>query len=205
MKKFLARHYQKLFLLSMIFAGLGLSMCIYGCTGAAQWISEAMQIIPIASSMAASLITLIGALTGKTIDANTLTVLSQVTQDIESGLSDISSMVQEYQQTPSTTLLQNIKTATQSVIDGLSKFLSDTSIITDAATQQKIVAIFQLILTEVTSFQSLLPVLTAAAGDRFTIVVPMTTKAAKAAFDKILSTPSGNPAVDEALTHLKRL
>ena len=201
--KFITKYHRAIQLAANIALILACALWLAGCS-IATWIADANQIIPIAASMAAAILQLIGALGGTAISAAAMDTLNKVMTDIEGGLKSISDMVAEYQANPSTTLLAQIEEGTKAVIDNVGNFLANTGI-EDAATQKKITAILQLILTEVTSFQSLLPVLKANPGDKFEIIVPMSTKQAKAAFNAILSEPSGNPAVDAALAKIHRM
>jgi hypothetical protein len=199
MKKFLVRHHRKFAVLSL----LCFVFVLAGC-GLATWIATANQIVPIAGSMAAGVLALIAALSGKTLDPNEVTTLTTVVGAIQKALNDISAMVTEYQATPSTTLLGDIEAATKAVIDNINQFLQDTGI-TDTATQAKVSAILNLVLNEVTSFASLLPILSATAGEKLTLVVPMPSKDFKKAYNELLTTPTGNTAVDAALAEMKRL
>lgn len=179
-------------------------VAICGCTGVTAWITQATQIVPIAASMVTAVLSLIAALAGKTLSASEATSIASVVTAIQAGLGDIEKMVTAYQSAPSTTLLGQIEAGTQAVLGNINAFLTDVHV-TDVATQAKIVAILTLVLNEVQSFASLLPVLKAGAGEQITITVPLSSKSAKEAFNAILDAPSGNPHVDAALAKLHRL
>lgn len=196
---FLWKYHRVLVVLSLCFMAFG----IVGC-GPLTWLSDSLQILPIASSMLAAALTLVGALTGSTLPAEIATIVSGVISKAMAGVRDIQAMIAEYKQNPSTTLLTSIEAGVKAVIDGINSFLTDTGI-TDPATQKKVVDILTLILTEVQALETLLPSLQAKAGTKLQITVPMTSKEAKEAFNAILDTPTGTPAVDAALAKLHRL
>lgn len=202
-RRFLADH-QKLFAsMSFVFALIAVVLSTAGC-GPLTWLSDALQILPIAGSMLSGVLTLIGALTGSTLETAIAAAVSSVIQKAIAGITDLQTIVNEYKANPSTTLLASIEEGTQAVIDNITQLLSDTGI-TDAATQKKVTDILNLFLSDVKAFASMLPGLKASAGQQLTITVPMTSKQSKEAYNLILTTPTGSPSVDAALAKLHRL
>jgi hypothetical protein len=206
---FLARNWKFFGFLACLFFAVALA----GCTGVASWITSAPQIISIAGSMALGILSFAASLVGKTLTASTVAKITAVITDVEGGLNDIDKMVAEYQATvpPPVGLLAEITTATQAVIDNINAFMADTGIdsagATPSPTQKKIIAILDLVLSEVESFASLIPIFgeAAVAGSKVTITIPMSSKAAKDKYNAILTTSSGDAVVDAALAKLKKL
>ena len=180
------------------------TMATMTACGLPQWIATAQSILPVAVQMALGIISLIAALSGKTLSPEVVATLDSVVGKIQLALQDLANMVSEYNSNPSTTLLGEIEAGTKAVIDNITQLLADTGI-TDAATQSKVVNILNLILEELVAWGSLLPLLKAQAGETHTITVPLATKEFKAKYNTLLNTPTGSATVDAALAGLKRL
>jgi hypothetical protein len=202
MKKFCTK-YHRLFVVLLL---VQVSLLVVGC-GALTWLTDAQNILPIVGNMVGLVLTLIATLSGGSIlPVAIATVVTEVITRALAGIKDIEAMVAEYKSTPTTDKLSQIEAATKAIIDNLDSFLNDTlGTIANQALHEKIKAILTLVLNEVVAFASLLPALHASAGQKISITVPLTSKAAKDAFNAILSTPSGDAAVDAALAQLKKL
>jgi len=196
---FLARHRRELAFLSL----LCFIVVLAGCA-ALTWLTDANSILGVAGDTLAGVLGLIASLTGSVLAASIASEISTVITDAQAGVNDVETMVEEYQQNPSPTLLGSIEAGTQAVITNIKQFLSDTGI-TNAKAQEVVTAILQLFLSQVENWATLLPALGAQAGDKLAIIIPMNKKQFKAAYNKILSTPTGDPNVDAALAKMKRL
>jgi len=196
--RFAACHQSQLFLVAVALFAFSLAAC-----SLPQWIATAQSILPIAAEMAAGIIALIGAFAGGP-DAGAIATLNTVMTAVGKALTDIQAMVEEYNSTPSTTLLGSIQAAIKAVTDQISQLLTDTGI-TNTALQAKVVDILQLLMNEVTAWASLVPIINAAAGSKFELIVPLDAKGFKQAYNAILATPTGVAEVDEALAKVKRL
>lgn len=190
---FLARHRLKFAFACVAFFAVSF---LAGC-GPLTWLTDATQILPLAGTMLTGILTLLGHLG---LAGTIATVITGVVKDIQ----DVEAIVAEYKQNPSTTLLGSIEAGTKAVVDNITQLLNDTGI-TNSALQTVVVKILTLFLTDLTSFQSMLPALRATAGETLTIIVPLTTKESKAAYNSIISTPTGDPSVDAALSKLPKL
>jgi hypothetical protein len=132
--------------------------------------------------------------------------ITQATQIVPIAASMVTAVLSLIAALAGKTLSVSEATSIASVVTAIQAGLGDIDVhVTDAATQVKIVAILTLVLNEVQSFASLLPVLKAGAGEQITITVPLSSKSAKEAFNAILDAPRGNPQVDAALAKLHRL
>ncbi len=195
--------YHKLFLVLLL---VQVALLLAAC-GPLTWLTDAMNILPIVAQMAAAILTLIATLSGGAIlPVDIAAMIATVISGALAGIKDIEAMVAEYKANPQATTLAKIKEATQAVIDHLDAFITDTlGKITNQALSDKIKAMVVLILNEVVAFASLLPGLDAKAGQKLTIVVPMSTKDAKSSWNAILTSPSGDATVDAALATLPKL
>jgi hypothetical protein len=189
------------------FAGLFLLfnvvLLLSGC-GPVTWLSDALNIVTIVSGMAAGVLTLISTLAPGILPVAIAAMIASIITKLLGGLKDIENAVNEYKANPQPTTLTKIEELVQVAIDNATSFLNDIGI-TNAALQGSIVKILELILTELKSFQSMLPALGAKAGAKLIITVPMTSKEAKDAYNRILSEPTGDAAVDKALAGVPRL
>ena len=204
MKQFFVRYHRLFVVLLIVQVALLLSAC-----GPLTWLSDATNILPIVANMVSLVLTLIATLSGGTIlPVDVAAAVSAIIAKVLAGIKDIQAAVEEYKSTtpPPVGALAKIKAATQAVIDHLDAFLNDTlGSIVNQALHGKISDLLTLVLQEVLAFSSLLPALNASAGQKLTIVVPMTSKEAKAAWNNIISEPSGDAAVDAALAALPKL
>jgi hypothetical protein len=194
--------YQKLFFVMFM---LQLAFLCSGC-GALTWLTDAGNILPIVGTMITGILTLVGGLTGATLPAAIATIVVGVISAALKGVADIEAMVNEYKQNPSPTLLGSIEAGVKAVTDNINQFLTDTlGTIANTALQGKLKAILALVLTEIEAFASLLPALKVKAGQNLTVTVPMTSKESKAAYNAIITAPTGDHAVDAMLAKLPKL
>lgn len=196
--RFTRQYRTQLFLFSLVMFGLVLVAC-----NLPAWIATANSILPIATEMALGIISLLSAFTGGT-DAGAIATLNTVMTAIGKALTDVQNMVDEYNANPSTTLLGSIQAAIQAVIDSVKQLMTDTGI-TNTSLQSKVVDVLQLLLNEITAWSTMLPLLTAPAGTKFELIVPLDKNGLKQAYNAILSTPTGDVSVDAQLAKVKRL
>jgi hypothetical protein len=208
MKQFCTKHHNffRIMLFSLVL--FDIAFLCSGC-GALTWLTDAQNILPIVGNMVSLVLTLIATLSGGTIlPVDIAATIAAVISKALAGIKDIEAAVAEYKATnpPPVGALQKIEAATQAVIDNLDGFLNDTlGSIVNQALHDKIKSLLTLVLNEVVAFASLLPALHASAGQKLSITVPMTSNEAKAEWNKIVSTSSGDAAVDAALAALPKL
>lgn len=177
---------------------------LVGCAGTAAWLSDAGQIIPLAASMVASILTLVAGLQGKSVSQEDLNIVTDFSQRAESGLKDVEALVDEYKRNATPTLQGEILAAAKAVDDNIQKFLADTKIV-DTALAAKVTAIGTLVDSQLQAWIQVIPSLTAKAGEKVSFTVPYSSKEFKQAFDAVLNAPSGSPDVDAAVAKVKRL
>src|SRR5579863_9355538 len=133
---------------------LGLVLCttitLTACSTA--WIADAEEIVAALIPAAANLITLIGALQGKSVSTADLQLIQSASTQAQTDLQLINTLITQYQQATDaatqTSLLMQIQTAMTTVQSNLNGLLPALHI-TDAATQAKVTAVIGLILSEV--------------------------------------------------------
>ena len=213
MKSFLKRNYRALFIFSM----LCFTCLIVGC-GLPTWLADANSILPVAVQSILGILSLVAALSGKTLSASEVTTITNFGTSVQNAIKDIEAMVEDYQQQSSTTLLGEIEAAVTALQSQLTQFLTDVHV-TDPSTQAKISAIVNLVLTQIEAWASIIPALKATATATVTpagvavtrvpeivpLKVPLTKQAFKQAYNAVLNTPTGNADVDAACAGSKRL
>ena len=204
-RRFCMQYRRALFTSSVVFGALCLCSILTGCAGLPTWLADAEKIIPVLAEGAASILSLISALTGNAVAAGVLSEISAWASKIEAGIKNIQDLVAQYQTTPGESLLNEIESAVNLVVGDIGSFASIVGVPAVLAT--KVQAPAQFLLTELESWASLLPALKAAAvaGTKITITVPLDQHAFRHAWNNLLNEPSGDPAVDLALAKAKRL
>lgn len=177
---------------------LAIIIAATGCS--AQWISIALQDLPVLTQMALNIATLVSTFaSGKQASSGDVAVIQNISAQASRDLNLMQTLYTEYKTNPNTATLQKI----QSVIADLNQNLPallESAHISNVMLTSRITAAVNLILTTVNSFASLIP---AAAS------TPITSRKAKLALPnaKELKTQwnqqvcgvSGNAAFDQAL------
>lgn len=177
---------------------LALAMFVGAC-GIAQWIKVAQQILPVVLPMVTNLVTAVGLLEGKTVTAADLNTITQVANQVSSDLNLVGQLVDQYQSSPNTTTVEKINTTLAEVSTNLNNLLPALHI-SDPATVQKITAIVELVSSEVTSLEQILPTvssgnLTARQG---AVVAPLNASELKKQYNIIVTQSTANSQVNQA-------
>ncbi len=177
---------------------LALAMFVGAC-GIAQWIKVAQQILPVVLPMVTNLVTAVGLLEGKTVTAADLNTITQVANQVSSDLNLVGQLVDQYQSSPNTTTVEKINTTLAEVSTNLNNLLPALHI-SDPATVQKITAIVELVSSEVTSLEQILPTvssgnLTARQG---AVLAPLNASELKKQYDIIVTQSTANSQVNQA-------
>lgn len=189
-----------LFILSLAFT---CTVMIVGCAGLPQWLADSSTVLETVSASITAVLGLIGALTGNAaLAAAALAIQSWVTK-ITTGIADVETLVKQYQADESATLLGDIEAALTVVEADVSTDFSNLGL--PASFLSVIQQIAALALSQLQAWASLIPALKSSAMTTLTLKVPYSKKEYAAAFNKILDTPTGDPAVDVALAKIKRL
>lgn len=208
--------YREVFRAVLVVSLLSLPVVWLAGCGLATWLADANSILPVIANSVVSLLSLIALIRGGAVSAAEADTVTTWATSAENAITAIQTMVEDYQQQASTTLLGDIQAAVKAFTDDATKFLSALHVV-DPASQAKIEDIVQLILSQVQAWATVIPALTATSttavnaarvfvrATTVQLTVPLTKKAYKQAFDQILSTPSGSAEVDAALAKVKKL
>jgi hypothetical protein len=202
MKKFLATHHRMFMTLGYIFALMTAAMYLTACA-APTWLTDAGSIITLVGLSFASIASFIAGLSGNPALSAALAEVSAWIGKVQTGISDIEALVDQYNQSPNPTLLSDIENACADVQTNIKQDFSNLGL--PATVLNIISGIAGLALSQLVAWSSLFPAVSAKAMERVTITVPMTKNEFKAAVDAILNTPTGDPEIDAALAKVKRL
>lgn len=170
------------------------------------WIGEAEQIVAALLPAAANLITLISALQGKGIPASDLAKVTQVGNQVQADLQLVSKLVADYKSADAAAKpgkLGEISAAINTAQADLASLLPALHI-SDPATQAKVTAIVGLISTEIASIAAIVPLVNPSASPAMVKLAerqaiktpPMTGKQFTKAFNRTMTTPTGNAELD---------
>jgi hypothetical protein len=200
--------------LPVFFMSTALLCCIHlaGCTASATWLTDASSVI---EAVLASISALSGVIAAFVPAAG---VLSNALNIALQEVTEIQSLVSQYQTSPSETLLQKIEAAIQLVITNLQPLLSPTGV--PAAAAQKLEAIAQAILSQFEAWAALIPSLKAVTTSGTASVtvssahvaqlaaaksLPLDSEHFKAKINAIIAKPTGDAVVDAAFAKVKPL
>lgn len=210
MRNFCILHRRALFTLSIVSGLFTICMLTIACNAPA-WLTDAERLIPILGSSVTSVLSFLAALTGNSGLATLLNEISAIITDVGNGLTELESLITQYQGSPSDTLLQKIEELANLISTNLSKILSATGL--PAAITSKIQQWAQLVLGQLEAWLGILPTLKAAIANPKSFAkmarpandALLTSAQLKEAYNLILDTPTGDPVVDTALRQAPRL
>lgn len=110
MRSFLIHHRKQLFAFSSIVAMFGVTMLVAGCA-APTWLGDASQVIGLVGAAIASIGSFVAGLTGNAALAAALAVVGAWVTKVQTGIADLTELIQQYQSAPNSTLLQKIEAA----------------------------------------------------------------------------------------------
>jgi hypothetical protein len=201
MRKILIRYRHALKMLSLVLLIGGIAMLMVGCA-APTWLTDASSIITLAGASITSIGSFIAGLTGDTSLEAGLAVVTAWIDKVQTGISDLEKLLDEYSAAPSPTLLTAIESALADVQANLATDFSNLGL--PANVLNVIAGIVAVVLQQLTAWGSLIPGLKAAAGETFTVTTPLTKAETKAKVNALLS-PTGDATIDAALAKAKRV
>jgi hypothetical protein len=152
------------------------------------WVVEAERIAKVALPIVEGLASIVG--------VSASSALGQVVND----LNLLISLFDQYQATPSATTLQQIQAGLDTVNADIGQILPAAHI-KNAATQNKVAAILQLVTSEFSNIASLIPSSSASLSQPMRRAarpkLPFTAKQFKAQYNKIVTSSTGDPACDK--------
>jgi hypothetical protein len=178
---------------------LSISLAATGCS--ARWISVALADLPVLTQMALNIAALGATLeTGRQLNPAEALAIQNISAEARKDLALMQSLYSQYKANPTADTLQKIEVLIQDTSQNLPALLQAAHI-SDPALSTRIAAAVNLILTTVSSFASLIPQApsSAARTARQNPVVPRP-KELKKQWNQQVCAPSGNSALDAALT-----
>ncbi len=134
---------------------LSISLLATGCS--AQWISVALADLPVLTSMALNIGTLVTTLeSGRSISAADTNAIQNISAQASKDLNLLSALYSEYKANPSASVIQKIQSAIADINQNLPALLQAAHI-GDPVLAARLAAGVNLILTTVASFASLIP------------------------------------------------
>jgi hypothetical protein len=201
--------------LGTIGIALVLSVTMIGTGCSTSWIMEAEQIVSALIPAAGNLITLVAALQGKTVSATDQAMIQNAGTQASADLQLIQSLIAAYESADAATkpgILNQIQNALHAVQGNLQGLLAGMHI-KDAATQAKITAVVGLVLSEVQSLATIVPLVQGSGSGgqglamaRMTAVRPTAPLSANEfvkSYNSTLSARTGSPDLDRVTTGLK--
>ena len=190
---------------------LCLTMTLAGCS--TEWVGQAEQIVAALIPAAANLVALVAALEGKSISAADLQTIQNAGSQAGADLQLIQSLIVAYQKADAVAkpgILNQIQSAINAVQGNLQGLLPALHI-KDAATQTKITAVVGIVLAEVQSLATIVPLIKpnaspammATAAKQVKKQPPLTAREFVASYNATLTAKTGNAALDEATAGLK--
>lgn len=180
---------------------LAIAIAATGCS--AQWISIALNDLPVLTQMALNIATLVSTLaSGQQASTADVAVIQNISAQASRDLNLMQTLYTEYKSNPNTSTLQKL----QSVISEMNQnmpALLESAHISNATLTARVTAAVNLILTTVNSFAALMPQAAAnapapATSQKLKLSVP-TAKQLKSQWNQQVCSASGNVAFDQAL------
>ena len=134
---------------------LAITIAATGCS--AQWISIALQDLPVLTQMALNIATIVSTLaSGQQASTADVAVIENISAQASRDLNLLQTLYNEYKASPSATTLQKIQNAIADLNQNLPTLLQSAHI-SNATLSARITAAVNLILTTVNSFAALMP------------------------------------------------
>jgi hypothetical protein len=207
LKKETSMKFAKAFLTLTLVTALVLTAC------STAWIGEAEQIVAALVPAAANIVALVAALQGKSVSTNDLETIQSAGSQAGADLQLLQSLIAAYQKADAAAqpgILNQIQAAinaAQSTLNGLLPALH----IKDAATQAKITAVVGIVLSEIQSLATIVPLADASAEPETVVMAakqlkkqpPLTASEFVASYNATLTAKTGNADLDHATAGMK--
>ncbi|HUK47228.1 MAG TPA: hypothetical protein VLW06_06540 [Terriglobales bacterium] len=175
---------------------LAITIAATGCS--AQWITVALQDLPVLTQMALNIATLVSALaSGQQASTADVAVIQNISAQASRDLNLLQTLYNDYKANPSTTTLQNIENAIADLNQNLPALLQSAHI-SNPTLSARIAAAVNLILTTVNSFASLMPQTTQMTARKAPAAQLLHSTDLKKEWNQQVCAPTGNPALDAA-------
>jgi hypothetical protein len=173
-----------------------------GCT--TSWITEVEQLEPVAVSAVTTVISIIALLNGAGVSAADINTVTGISNQINTDLNTALKLVQSYNSANATTTIQQINAALASAEALLPQILTDLHV-TDAATVAKVTALVNLIQSQISAWEALIPALSGAKVSRVSVSAVLSKHEFKRQFNEILKSKTGSVALDHATAQVHKI
>jgi hypothetical protein len=177
------------------------------------WISEAEQIVAVLIPATGNLMAVVMALKGNGVSAADLKAIQSAGSQAEADLQLLGSLIAEYQRADATakpgllTQIQALMTTVGSNLNGILPGLQ----IKDAATQAKVTAVVGILVMELQSMASIIPLVSANASQGMVLMeekqmkkqAPLTANEFVSSYNATMTAKTGNPNLDRAVSGLR--
>ena len=199
-----ARHRRGLAIVSCLCFLTVLCIGMAGCA-VPVWLEDADNMLPVLLQSVLGLISLIGAFTGAGAAASVLADINNVAGLVSSGITELETLIKDYNASPSDTLLQKVEAAGTDITSNLKGILALIPGL-PTALASKISALVNLLIEQLEAWLSLIPAAskTVAAGTVVTIKIPFSKKEFELQFNQIVGMPTGDAETDAALAVVKK-
>jgi hypothetical protein len=186
---------------SKILLAIVLSVALIATGCSAQWLSVALADLPVLTQMALNIAALVSTLqSGNQLNPTEALAIQNISAEASKDLTLLQALYETYKKSPNASTLQKIEALIQDTNQNLSALLQAAHI-SDPALSTRISAAVNLILTSVSSFASLTPQApTPAARTASQNKAILHPKDLKKQWNQLVCAPSGNPALDTALS-----
>lgn len=175
---------------------LAITITATGCT--TQWITVALEDLPVLTQMALNIASLVSSLaTSQQASTADVAVIQNISAQASRDLNLLETLYNEYKASPSATTLQKI----QSVISDLNQNLPNllqSARISNPTVSARITAAVNLIITTINSFASLMPQTSMPTSSKAPASRLLHAKDLRRQWNQQICAPTGNPALDSA-------
>lgn len=175
---------------------LAIAIVTAGCS--AQWISVALEDLPVLTQMALNIATLVSAVaSGQQASSADVAVIQNISAQASRDLNLLQGLYNEYKANPNATTLQKIESVIADLNQNLPAVLQSAHV-SNATLSARITAAVNLILTTVNSFASLMPQSTPTTARKAATASLVHPSDLRKQWNQQVCAPSGNAALDAA-------
>lgn len=175
---------------------LAITIATTGCT--AQWISVALQDLPVLTQMALNIATLVSALaTSQQASTADVAVIQNISAQASRDLNLMQTLYNEYKASPSASGVQQIQNVISELNQNLPALLQSAHI-SNPTVSARVTAAVNLILTTVNSFASLMPQTSMPTSRKAVSPLLVNADGLKKQWNQQVCAPTGNPKLDAA-------
>lgn len=175
---------------------LAIAIVTAGCS--AQWISVALEDLPVLTQMALNIATLVSAVaSGQQASSADVAVIQNISAQASRDLNLLQGLYNEYKANPNARTLQKIESVIADLNQNLPAVLQSAHV-SNATLSARITAAVNLILTTVNSFASLMPQSTPTTARKAATASLVHPSDLRKQWNQQVCAPSGNAALDAA-------